>query len=334
VPVPVPVLVPALAAFAALAIVACSDSAPRTPPATTAGEPPAKVEAQPAPPPAAPRRQPPSLAGCSARDRDGHPIGNEGYVTNDQYLELRAGDDCEITDYELVAKLHGPVRALALPHGQVAVLLREGTLEVDLAPGSQANADRGSGFRFATPGGQVEMVQGARVVARAFASGSSLLYVVSGQLRVQPAGRGERAVELAAGHGLSLSNVGAAQPLDIRLGRVEETLAWIAKARGQSGRVGPAVASLAALANETWSEGQPGLARLEELGREHDRLVASGAPGAMELQREIATLSGTQFARGRIMEAQAAALEAWTLDPEVPGREAALEVLGRVHAEP
>jgi hypothetical protein len=316
------------ATLCALALAACT-AEPEARPATPSPAPAASAEQ---PPPAAPPRTYvlPVLADCTARDRSGAPVvpTDAGHARSaTAYLEVKAGDGCKIVrGSDLVYRLHGPARAEARVHRLPSVLLREGVIEVDLAAGATTPD---SGFWVSTPSARVELVQGARVVARAYAAGGTHLYVVSGQARVQPAGATEADVQLGAGQGLSVSSDGRASAVAARLARVEDALAWLAKQRSPAGARGAGLQALVAAAAATFAQVEAGQERLQAMSRSHEQ-HAAGSPEAMALQREIATESGKQLAARRRFDAQEEALRAWTLDPGEAGEVEVRALLDRV----
>jgi hypothetical protein len=320
---------PAPALLCALALLACHpepDAAPSAPTAPAARATPSPAPAPiPEPPPVRAR-----LADCTARDRNGLPIGPGEHASAHgswSYLDVAAGDRCKIVrGADLVYQIHGPARAQATTHRLPSLLLREGTLQVDLAAGALTPD---SGFWFNTPSARVDLVQGSRVVARAHAAGGTHVYVVSGQVRVQPTGDAEPAAQLAAGQGLAISSEGRATPVEARLARVEEALTWLGAQRPPAGARGAALQALVAAASQTFGQVEAGQERLHAMSRTHGQ-HAAGSPEAMALQRAIATESGKQLAAQRRFSAQEEALRAWTLDPDEPGVGALRELLGRV----
>jgi hypothetical protein len=314
------------ASFLTLLLLACSTDPPPAPARAPARDPdPARSAA--GAPARTPRPEHLRTSSCTASTPEGAAIAPDNHVPLEQVLVVAAGDTCKLVRDDLVLKLHGPARALALPHGEVALLLREGMAELDLAAG---RATPGSGLWLSTPGVRVELVQGARLVVRVLPAGGTQLRLVSGQARIQPLGRGEAVRELGAGDGLSVASGGRASAITQRKSRMEDALAGMSGLPRPDGR--PRLEELIAVTRDTLAQVEAGRAQLGALARDHDQRVARGGAGAMELQRQIATQSGAQLAAERLLRAQEAALEAWTLDADVRDGEPARELLGRIHA--
>lgn len=121
--------------------------------------------------------------------------------------EARAlGAGCEVSlafDAGAEVTLLGPA-FFGVPEGhRPGFLLREGALSLDL---ERTALHPGSGFWLTTPVLRVELVQGARVVLRAFPSGETTLAVISGRVLVRPSGQ----------EGAAARPLHAPQRLDVR----------------------------------------------------------------------------------------------------------------------
>ncbi|MFT3921132.1 MAG: hypothetical protein QM778_01225 [Myxococcales bacterium] len=215
-------------------------------------------------------------------------------------------------------KVLGPAR-LAVPAGELGLLLRQGTVSVDL---EFSALHPESGFWLATPSARLELVHGGRFVVRAFEYGGSALSVVTGPLAVTPAGgEGQAPKALAAGAKAQLAADGksefssvARRPgagISLHLQTEEVRLAALPERRGADLSAATRSASAVAAACDAVVT-----ARTEEhtLQARHRALVAQKDPGAMEVQRALAAQGARSFEARRALEKRLSLLEAERLE--------------------
>jgi hypothetical protein len=294
---------------------------PRSEPAQPASPHPSiSAEAAPAPAVSAPRH----LAhtdGCQATDGKAQPIAEKRELPADAQLVLEREGTCKLLySAGALVRLYGPARVMASPHGEAGLLVREGTLELDLSHGALTAT---SGFWFALPSARVELVQGARLVARAFPGGASELYVVSGSAKVQGAASA-RGTLLSAGRGLSVSAQGEARALTQTLEKLEAARAWML-ARSPGKPPADVLAAMLPRFSQALAAAEAQAAQGKALLERH-RGLPQGAPEAMTLQRELSVQQAEALRLARIVSGQADSLAAWLLDPALD-RRAELEPL-------
>jgi hypothetical protein len=208
---------------------------------------------------------------------------------------LAAGQEL-VLDFSAGARVHlrGPATLRSDVAERDALLVRDGTLSVDLAPGA---AKPDSGFSLTTPSAAFSLVRGGAVALRSAANGSTVAVVVSGVLALSAAGSafpeaerplvaGERA-EIRLDGRLSRS-LHAAKTLEQAL----QALARLPEPRRDDGAFGSLEAALRARLTETEGE----LARERELVTAHRATLSAGEDAGeqrMALQSELAAHAET-----------------------------------------
>jgi hypothetical protein len=318
-----------LACCAVLLLSACGSSEEKPEAKPESAPEPSKIEEPPPPPPPLPEPKVhgPRADACKAMGADEKPVVDHSELPVDSSLTLDAGNACRLLyAADQVVTVTGPARLRVSPRGERALLLREGTLDLDFAPGA-ARAD--AAFWLATPSARVELSQGTRLLVNASASGATDLWVVSGAAHVRSmAGSDETAVPAA--HGLAISPAGKAQPLTAKLDTVEEARAWM-RAREKPGKPGSIASQLAdferALAALKADE-----AASARLSSQHQQL-SQGDPRAMQLQHAIATQEAKVARVRKGVVARADALSAWLVERDFAQRAEVEAALARATEE-
>jgi hypothetical protein len=129
--------------------------------------------------------------------------GTEALALGDTFerartIELERGASLALALDDFAAlRVEGPALVSLLPEGEPALLLREGTVVLDVAPrGREATT---SAVWLATPVARLDVADGARLVLRAHPARASELAVVSGHVRVEGRQEGEPALLTAGG---------------------------------------------------------------------------------------------------------------------------------------
>jgi hypothetical protein len=253
----------------------------------------------------------PSTAACHAQGPNGREIASNAELPADTLLILGPEDACALNHPAgALLKLLGPARVLAAPESAPAVLVQEGILSLDLAPGALSPR---SGFWLATPAARLELVQGARLALRVYPGGPSELLVISGVVRVEPAGEGEAARTIAAGHGLSLSASGRAESLEAPGGTLEHAVTWLVARENRAQQGDDARKQLQTRLEAMVERVSAMRAEMRDLARRHEALAAQHEPGLMELQAELARRSGEVLHQQRDLRARAAAFACFWL---------------------
>ena len=310
----------------AIALAAGCQRDAEAPPAPAVENPePTTAPESPAERPPEPKAHGPRADACTALGPDGQPVAEQSELRLDSPLTLQAEKTCRLTyAADRVVTVMGPARVRVSPRSEAALLLREGALELDFAPGA---ARPGAAFWVATPSARIELSQGAHVIVSSAASGASDLWVVSGLVHVFPIAASQEST-VTSGHGLSVSPVGKAVPLNAKLETSEQARAFLI-ARDRSVQPADVPRQIA-----LFDKAQAALAVQEStsahIAERHARLP-QGDPLAMTLQAELARQEGRVARERRAIVARADALSTWLLDPTFAQRAEVEALLGRAN---
>jgi hypothetical protein len=298
------------------------------------------ASATPDPVPVAPSK-PPDLRptiGKHLGEIGGPPLEAGAKLKQDAAVMLAAGASLDLTfPGGASVRVLGPAR-VAVPAGPAGLLLGLGTVSVDL---ELTALHPGSGFWLTTPSARIELVHGARFVARTFQDRSSEITAVSGVLGLttldsHTKGRasGDNAQELtttrlAAGNRASIGAEGqsritpaaAVQPGQARVAVVhlqteERRLEGLPErrpvARVPEGtlRLEKGGATLQSSVEAALEQVAVGLTRERELQSRHRTLLAQKDAQAMQVQRELAQQGAQTFAARRSLEKRLSLFEA------------------------
>lgn len=215
-------------------------------------------------------------------------IALDAAVDADRRVRLGPADAVTLSlgDYVRLRVL-GPGTLQLAPEGAAALLLREGTVVVDVAPRGARAGERA--IWIGTPGGLLEVAHAARFVVHAHADGASTVSVVSGNLRLS---QGEEDTMLVADDARCLAP-GSVRHLPLVVGNLEARTARLRQAPSCAGRspgdVAKQDAALAAKLDALAAK----KALAARLVAEHARAVsahADAAPLQAALAREAAAV--------------------------------------------
>jgi hypothetical protein len=280
-----------------LSVFGCSE--PRTPAAPEAAAPapatPAPIEPVATPAPKPRKREGPLVKALQGELLRGGPLTPGQQLAPDSVLVLKKGAELTL-DFTKGMRLvaYGPAELVVGAQGEQAVLLREGTVQLDLPP-SAPTAE--SGFLAVTPGLHLAILRGGRLALRAFSDASSETIVVSGMVAAVVGA--EAMSSLSAGQSLRAPLAGPAERAQLDALTLEAALERLKRlpARKGDARVlnGALDGELQALVDEVEGE----MAREAQLVAAHRERI--GTPDALAAQRDVAMHAGLLArARGRM----------------------------------
>jgi hypothetical protein len=211
-----------------------------------------------------------------------HALAPGGVLTLPTTLTLARGARLTLAlDEHVRLALRGPLVAQALPDHAPALLVREGTLTVEVAPRGKR---LGAAFWLASPLARIDVAESARFFMRVAPRGGGVLALVSGHVQIA---REAGALLLASVVARCITPAGL-----IDLNRPFGTLAEAEQTFGQ----GPSCAPNGGAPRDVRSQAlgraldavQAGSGREAALLAEHERLVTLHDPGSRVLREQLA----------------------------------------------
>ena len=234
------------------------------------------------------------------------PLAQGERLDANRVLSLKAGGELTL-DFARGARVvvRGPAQVVVGPRAEEALLLKTGTLSVDLPPSAPTE---GSGFWLATPSARLELVRGGRLVVRAFSDGSSAAFVVSGSAHLAPSVARRPAEFVAPGHGLRVALDGRFERTPLLAPTLEDALSRGLKLLERPGSEDSVCTSLDQSLAGLIDQVAAGVATERNLVAAHRQRI--GTPAALSAQAAVAANAADlshQRARLRSLLSQRAA---------------------------